>query len=104
VDSLRSLQRKIDDRDLAAAKDTVLLSSARGIYQKYRERLSRRKVPAGVAIHRDTYRGQLIFHKKPILLPGESFIPVERLNSQQKNYNSEIVFSQGNFSNLSYYS
>ena len=83
VNILRSLERKIDRRDLAAAKDTVLLSSARLIYQKYDRRLSRlTKTPLGVAIDRDTYRGQLIFHKRPILLPGESFIPLDRLNSK----------------------
>ena len=80
---LRSLEPKIDRGDLAAAKDTVLLSSARLIYQKYRQFHSRlTKIPLGVAINRDTYRGQLIFHKKPILLPGESFIPIDRLNPQ----------------------
>jgi hypothetical protein len=40
------------------------------------------KRPCGVAINRDTYRGQLIFRENPILLPRESFIPLKQLEAE----------------------
>jgi hypothetical protein len=39
------------------------------------------KSPIGVALDAKTYRGQLLFTKIPILLPGECFIPIDQLNS-----------------------
>lgn len=72
---------KLDRGHFATGLDPVLLRSARLIYQKYCQLHSRlTKIPLGVAINKDTHRGQLIFYKKPILLPRESFIPIELLN------------------------
>ncbi len=69
-----------ETQDVTALIDPYLLSAARHIYQKcyeiYPEKAER---TSGVAIDRETYRGQLIFHEKPILLPWESFIPSEQL-------------------------
>jgi len=38
--------------------------------------------PFGVAINRDNHRGQLIFNNKPILLPGECFVPIKQIESE----------------------
>jgi hypothetical protein len=35
--------------------------------------------PRGVVIHRRTLRGDLIFSEFPILLPQETFIPLQQL-------------------------
>jgi hypothetical protein len=35
----------------------------------------------GVAIDPTTFRGQLVFKNKPILLPGERFVPIDLLES-----------------------
>ena len=79
--SLRKSRNQSDREYLAEGKDLVLLRSARLIYQKYCQLHSRlTKIPLGVAINKDTHRGQLIFYKKPILLPRECFIPIEMLN------------------------
>lgn len=62
--------------------DPQLLRSARGIYQTFRVLHPRQdRSPQGVAIHRDTLRGQLIFRDQPILLPGEYFVPTHQLEA-----------------------
>ncbi len=63
--------------------DPELITAARKIYRTYcnlHSHLS--KKPYGVAIDRDTYRGQLVFKEKPILLPGECFIQIDRIESE----------------------
>jgi hypothetical protein len=69
--------------ELPILLDPNLLRSARRIYRTYcvlRTKLI--KHPFGVAIDRDTHRGQLIFNDKPILLPGECFVPVKQLEAE----------------------
>lgn len=63
--------------------DPNLLKSARDIYNTYcRFRNKLKKTPIGVAIDRKTHRGQLLFTKRPILLPWENFIPMEQIQSE----------------------
>jgi hypothetical protein len=70
------------DQHLHLLIDPQLLRSARGIYQTFRVMHPRQdRSPHGVAIHRDTLRGQLIFRDQPILLPGEYFVPTYQLES-----------------------
>jgi hypothetical protein len=63
--------------------DPSILRSARQIYRTYydvnRERMP---LPLGVAINRYTHRGKVIFTRKPILLPQESFVPFTQLESE----------------------
>ena len=72
-----------DQIDLPTLLDPGLLQAARQIYQTYRavhpDRVQR---PLGVAISRYTYRGKLIFHGKPILLPQECFLPLEQIEPE----------------------
>lgn len=63
--------------------DPGILRSARQIYHTYYEvhpKITQR--PLGIAIHRFTHRGKLIFSGKPILLPQECFIPLNQLESE----------------------
>lgn len=63
--------------------DPTLLRAARRIYRTYcvlHAKLTKR--PFGVAIDQNSRRGQLIFNEKPILLPGERFIPVKQLEAE----------------------
>lgn len=63
--------------------DPTLLRAAKRIYRTYRVLHSKsNRHPQGVAIHRESYRGQLIFKTKPILLPGEYFISLKQLESE----------------------
>jgi hypothetical protein len=63
--------------------DPALLRAARRVYRAYCVLHSKiNKSPQGVAIDRDTHRGQIIFTTKPILLPGECFIPLRQLESE----------------------
>ncbi|NEP43936.1 MAG: hypothetical protein F6K35_33840 [Okeania sp. SIO2H7] len=63
--------------------DPTLLRAARNLYLAYLEvHAEEMKRPSGVAISPDRYRGQLIFARKPILLPGECFIPFEQIESE----------------------
>ncbi|MBR8829108.1 MAG: hypothetical protein DSM107014_14620 [Gomphosphaeria aponina SAG 52.96 = DSM 107014] len=60
-----------------------MFKAARQIYQTYcyfHSKLTRD--PIGVAIDPKTYRGQLLFTKIPILLPGECFVPLSQLDSE----------------------
>lgn len=63
--------------------DASLLRAARVIYQAYCETqpdIIHR--PTGVALHRETYRGKPVFTKRPILLPGEMFVPIAQIESE----------------------
>ena len=63
--------------------DPNLLKAARDIYNTYcRFRNKFNKTPMGVAIDRKTHRGQLLFTKRPILLPWENFIPMDQIQSE----------------------
>ncbi|MBD2392667.1 hypothetical protein H6G11_00150 [Cyanobacterium aponinum FACHB-4101] len=63
--------------------DPNLLKSAREIYNTYRYfHVKLSKPPIGVAINRKTHRGQLLFTKRPILLPWENFIPIHQIESE----------------------
>jgi len=68
-------------------EDTELLSAAQQIYDTYyRLHTKVNKEPLGVAVNPKTSHGQVLFTKKPILLPGEHFIPI-RLLQDAKNHN-----------------
>jgi hypothetical protein len=63
--------------------DPNILKSARAIYQTYCHfHVKLAKPPIGVAIDRQTHRGQLLFTKRPILLPWENFIPINQIESE----------------------
>lgn len=63
--------------------DPNMLKSARNIYHTYIHfHVKLTKSPIGVAIDRKTLRGQLLFTKRPILLPWENFIPISQIESE----------------------
>lgn len=63
--------------------DPNILKSAKDIYETYCHfHVKLTKPPIGVAIDRHTHRGQLLFTKKPILLPWENFIPISQIESE----------------------
>lgn len=71
--------------DIPLLVDPTLLRAARRIYRTFcilHPKQTRR--PYGVAIHRNTHRGQLIFNNNPILLPGECFVSLKHLESEQR--------------------
>jgi hypothetical protein len=77
------LERKKERSELPMLLDPSLLKAARQIYRTYfAVRSGTSKRPVGVAINRDTHRGQLIFTDKPVLLPGECFVLLDRLESE----------------------
>jgi hypothetical protein len=60
--------------------EPAVLRVAQSIYRAYYEITENRvDQPIGVAVDRFTYRGQLVFGSKPILLPEESFVPISAL-------------------------
>ena len=63
--------------------DPTLIKAARKIYRTYCNLHSQlNKKPFGVAIDRETYKGQLVFRERPILLPGECFIHINQIESE----------------------
>ncbi|MGL5033601.1 MAG: hypothetical protein ACRC6M_07345 [Microcystaceae cyanobacterium] len=62
--------------------DPKLLRMARRIYRSHRlMHPSSSREPLGIAIHKDSHRGQLMFNHRPILLPGECFVPIDHLST-----------------------
>jgi hypothetical protein len=64
--------------------DPALLRTAKEIYTIYcnvHPDRARRKHPIGVAIHKPSHRGKLIFSSYPILLPDECFIPIQQIET-----------------------
>lgn len=69
--------------ELPVLLDPVLLRAARQIYRSYGSLHTKlNKSPLGVAIDREHHRGQVIFNRQPILLPGECFITLRQLESE----------------------
>lgn len=72
-----------ETKQFSSLTDPHLVNAARHIYQKCCEtNPEKAEQTYGVAIDRETYRGQLIFKEKPTLLPWESFIPSDILNKE----------------------
>ncbi|MEC4804875.1 MAG: hypothetical protein SAJ12_19860 [Jaaginema sp. PMC 1079.18] len=82
--SKKQLHNQDDPMDLSALLDPRLIHAAREIYNTYYEvhpdRVEHPR-PIGVAIDRHSYRGQLIFGNKPVLLPRECFVPLTQIQS-----------------------
>jgi hypothetical protein len=65
--------------------DPKLLRMARRIYRSYCVlHPTTHKRPLGIAIHKETHRGQLMFNRQPILLPGECFVPMQELDVEAR--------------------
>ncbi|WP_017711918.1 hypothetical protein [Prochlorothrix hollandica] len=63
--------------------DPSLLRAARHLYRQFYEvHPDVTDRPIGVAVNRYSYRGKLIFGKRPILLPQECLIPFEQIQSE----------------------
>jgi hypothetical protein len=77
--SEKTEQQRVD-MEIPILLDPTVLRAARRIYCTLNSRVSKR--PFGVAINRDNHRGQLIFNNKPILLPGECFVPIKQIESE----------------------
>lgn len=74
---------QVKEMDLPMLLDPTVLRAARRIYRTYCVLHSKaNKRPFGVAIHKESHRGQLIFNTRPILLPGESFVPLKQLEAE----------------------
>ncbi len=56
--------------------DPLILKAARQVYRLYVESYPDLAIPYGIAINRGTMTGKLIY-SHPILLPTESFVPIE---------------------------
>ncbi|MFN5515959.1 MAG: hypothetical protein ACK5CA_14765 [Cyanobacteriota bacterium] len=77
-----------DERDYGEMPlflDPKLLRVARRLYRNYFVHNPKAaKRPLGIAIHKQTHRGQLMFTQQPILLPGECFVPVKQLELEAR--------------------
>lgn len=77
------LELNIENPDIPKLLDPSLLKAARKIYRAYQQvNPDHIQRPLGVAISRLTYRGQVIFFRKPVLLPDECFIPFDQMESE----------------------
>ena len=65
----------------------LMLAFARETYQTYCQIHIDAQPPIGIAMDRNTGRGQLIFSEQPILLPHECFISADQI--QEDSLTSE---------------
>ncbi len=78
---------EISQQEIGEREDSMLLTAGQKIYDTYYRLHSKvSKEPLGVAVNPRTGHGQVLFTKKPILLPGEVFLPA-RLLQEPKSYN-----------------
>ncbi len=61
--------------------DPTLIKAAKKVYQSYCSFSQLNKKPLGVVIDYKTYKGQLTFREKPILLPRERFIGIDLIET-----------------------
>ena len=60
--------------------DPSIIQAARKVYATYLSIYTKfNKQPFGVVMNKKTFRGQLIFRDRPILLPEESFVPISHI-------------------------
>ena len=63
--------------------DPKLIQAAKRIYRTYYDSRSHTaRKPLGIALNKDTLKGQLIFGERPILLPGECFININQIEAE----------------------
>jgi hypothetical protein len=78
---IETLSRK--QLEIPVLLDPSVLRAARTIYRSYcAHRPNMTDRVKGVAINPATFRGQLVCNNKPILLPGERFVPIDLLESE----------------------
>lgn len=68
----------------------MMLATAREAYQSYCQIHIDAQPPVGVAMDRNTGRGQLIFSEQPILLPHECFISAEQIEIDESSQPEDI--------------
>ncbi len=72
-----------DNSEFSSLRQPALLQAAQEIYRSYYESNARMvSRPVGVVINQVTYRGRVIFSGKPILLPQETFLPLNEIESE----------------------
>ncbi|VEP11278.1 conserved hypothetical protein [Hyella patelloides LEGE 07179] len=65
------------------SSDPTIIHAAKRVYRTYLSIYSQLpKQPFGVVLNKETFKGQLVFREKPILLPGEDFIPLYKIEAQ----------------------
>lgn len=77
------IEQTIELEEKHSLLDPTVVAAAQKIYRTYYHLHGEvTKTPIGVAIDTKTHRGQLLFTRIPILLPGECFIPLHQLESE----------------------
>ena len=65
------------------SSDPTIIQAARRVYRAYLSIYTQfPRQPFGVVLNKETFKGQLVFREKPILLPGEDFIPLSQIEFQ----------------------
>ncbi|MGD1715857.1 hypothetical protein [Dapis sp. BLCC M172] len=83
VNATKKRQVKYADSNVALLLTPSLQKLAKLLYRTYLEtHPDQVRYPLGIAVSPLTYRAGLIFSQKPILLPGEFFVPVELIESK----------------------
>jgi hypothetical protein len=78
-----AIDNQIQQPSYTSILKPAIIRAARQIYQTYcRLHSELTKEPIGVAVNPKTHRGQLLFTEKPVLLPGECFVPMNELDSE----------------------
>jgi hypothetical protein len=83
MEPTNTTSRESLSREAYLLLDAELIQAARQIYQTYYEvHPDDTRRPYGIAISRKSRRGKLIYTERPILLPQETFIPLNLIEAQ----------------------
>lgn len=77
-------EEQVDSSGVLTSLDPSLLMAARKIYSSYCKTHTPENIrrPVGAVISQETYRGQLIFKGKPVLLFHERFVPFKEITEE----------------------
>lgn len=81
---MESISEKLDQQEelnIRVIKDPGVVQAAQYLYRLYTQAYPNpEKTPIGVAINPENYRGEVCSRRpRPILLPGECFVPFNQL-------------------------
>ncbi len=70
-------------KTMASLMDPALVRTARHVYRSFFEaHPNETQRPLGVTIDRHTFRGNMVFGRRPVLLPRECFVPLEQIQAE----------------------
>ncbi len=75
------INQTMSNLNQALPRGVSAVESARDTYERYCATHIEPQQPLGVAVDRNTNRGQIIFSERPVLLPHETFVSLSQIEA-----------------------